>query len=415
MISLTLIFAFLFSLSLISAIGVDIPSLISTGNYSEVNVNNSQYLQGYTPATLWTWYVNTYDALTKAVADTYYAPIKWDYNQSTSTYNMWNNIWSSTYNASYVPYTGATTDVNLGSNDFTTAGNITTKEISVNKTLRFNRNKIAPNYDYRGGIIWDYGSQLLEQDVSLDAESRMLYLPNGDRFEVLNEAGDTFIWGTHGSKSELPNRTIMYKSAIVGSNYASTETPPEKGLLVYGNTGIGTYNPYVKLDIVQTAQSNGMDVGTPAGGLAIQSTGHNYGIFQGMSASGWGWLQVGRSDGGTTAYNYMMQSGGGEVIIGTTTDAGNYKLQVAGNELITSNNNLFFRDTGIYLQSSADGDLDIVADDDIILSAGEKVEVQNLNIGQNITFTSGAKIWSNSTCIVIESPDGSAKQEICNA
>ena len=55
-------------------------------NVSAQNVNNSQYFQGYTPSTLRDFFQETYDAL--------YSEIKWGYNQSLATYNMWNDIWS---------------------------------------------------------------------------------------------------------------------------------------------------------------------------------------------------------------------------------------------------------------------------------------------------------------------------------
>ncbi|MFH1270314.1 MAG: hypothetical protein ABII03_01650, partial [Nanoarchaeota archaeon] len=37
----------------------------------------------------------------QTLADSLYAGIQWNYNQSLSSYNMWNDIWSSTYNETY--------------------------------------------------------------------------------------------------------------------------------------------------------------------------------------------------------------------------------------------------------------------------------------------------------------------------
>lgn len=53
------IFIFLISSFLVSALKIDIP-IASTTNYSTIDVNNSQYLQGYTPTTLATNFLNTY-------------------------------------------------------------------------------------------------------------------------------------------------------------------------------------------------------------------------------------------------------------------------------------------------------------------------------------------------------------------
>lgn len=45
----------------------------------------------------------------QSLADTLYAGIEWDYNQTTATYNLYNSIWSSTYNSTYE---GTTSSVN---------------------------------------------------------------------------------------------------------------------------------------------------------------------------------------------------------------------------------------------------------------------------------------------------------------
>lgn len=57
---LMIIFIFIFCLSGVSSLTVDIPKPV---NYSEQNVNNSQYLQGYTPTTLRTWIQGFFDSV----------------------------------------------------------------------------------------------------------------------------------------------------------------------------------------------------------------------------------------------------------------------------------------------------------------------------------------------------------------
>jgi hypothetical protein len=148
-------------------------------NYSLVNVNNSQYLQGYQwfnapyPLALFETYNSTY--ATWAYNQTYSGSTFnttyniWAYNQtySGSTFNstyqtLWNNgsylstynstyqtLWNngsylSTYNSSYiditnssntyVPYVGANNNVNLGTNNITGFGSIYT-----NNSLMFGR------------------------------------------------------------------------------------------------------------------------------------------------------------------------------------------------------------------------------------------------------------------------------------
>jgi len=72
----------------------------STYNVSYAgSLNNASYLSIYNA---------TYDALTsgnlswnQTYATTLYSDIKWGYNQTTATYNLYNDAWSSTYNATY--------------------------------------------------------------------------------------------------------------------------------------------------------------------------------------------------------------------------------------------------------------------------------------------------------------------------
>ena len=86
----------------------------------------------------------------------------------------------------------------------------------------------APNlsaYGYNGCLRWHGGSKLIEQDASTgQSTNRMLYQPNGDRFEVLNKAGTKFIVGFHGNDSALKNRIIFYHPLGV-ANYTAGVSP----------------------------------------------------------------------------------------------------------------------------------------------------------------------------------------------
>ena len=72
----------------------------SSVNYSLVNVNNSQYFQGYTPTTLKDWIQGLFDSIYVKIFDI------------TSYVGNW-----SADKSSYVPYTGADKNVNLGNNN----------------------------------------------------------------------------------------------------------------------------------------------------------------------------------------------------------------------------------------------------------------------------------------------------------
>ena len=98
-----------------SNLGIDNPNLpkieskpgttiISNTNYSSVNVNNSQYLQGYTPLTL----------PISTAANLLFGP--WAYNM-TQPFTDWLAL------DLFVPYTGATKNVNLNNHNLTLGGN----------------------------------------------------------------------------------------------------------------------------------------------------------------------------------------------------------------------------------------------------------------------------------------------------
>ena len=92
-----------------------------------------------------------------------------------------------------------------------------------------------------GNINWTNGSKLYEQN---GATPRMIYQPNGDRFEVLNEAGTAFVASFHGANSANPNQIKLYKGTSIGNSYSTSNTPPVDGLIVEGAVGIG--NKYTK-------------------------------------------------------------------------------------------------------------------------------------------------------------------------
>jgi hypothetical protein len=106
------------------------------------------------------------------------------------------------------------------------------------------------HFDSSYGLRWAGGSRLFEETAALGGVERMLYLPNGDRFEVLTENGVQFIAGFHGQNSLLSNSIRLYRAVGIGSNYAASGSLPTNGLAVQGNVGIGTNNPQYALDVI---------------------------------------------------------------------------------------------------------------------------------------------------------------------
>ena len=81
-------------------------------NYS-INVNNSNYLQGYTPTTLKDWIQGLFDSVYVKITDVVGMVGNWSADKVDY---MLISDWNAT-NYSYVPYTGANQNVNLGNNN----------------------------------------------------------------------------------------------------------------------------------------------------------------------------------------------------------------------------------------------------------------------------------------------------------
>lgn len=112
------------------------------------------------------------------------------------------------------------------------------------------------------GLTWQGGSRLYEQSGT----ARMLYQPNGDRFEVLDEAGSNFLAGFHGGASTLANSIRLYKAVGIGnvSGYAISGTLPTNGLLVAGQTGLGLTAPETQLDVLGTISGSRLTISNNA-------------------------------------------------------------------------------------------------------------------------------------------------------
>lgn len=143
---------------------------------------------------------------------------------------------------------------------------------------------------------------------------------------------------------------------------ASADNQTASVILALRNDGqvvLGTQASNARFVANALSQADQMTLGTSPGGGGFASTDGNYGTYFGISGSGFGWLQQGRTDGSATAYDFFLQSAGGNVGIGNLTATA--KLQVNGGIAIVDGMTAPAAITGyayIYVDS-ADGDLKV--------------------------------------------------------
>lgn len=276
-------------------------------------------------------------------------------------YNAANSSW---VNGTGVDGTGTTNYVPKWSDSDTLANslifdngtNVGIGTASPTSKLTIDSGDIAFTTNGQYGLRWPAGSRLYEQTVATGGVERMLYQPNGDRFEVLTENGASFIAGFHGVNSGLANSIRLYRGTIVGSTYASNNSlsPPVDGLIVQGNVGIGTDSPSDKLHVVagdassvatakieNTANFTGANdvavlftTGKNSGGTTVQGV---FGVNTAWTTAAVGGIRIGSTSNhvlslGTNNAERVRIDTSGNVGIGTTSPS--QKLSVAGNVLI---------------------------------------------------------------------------------
>jgi len=140
-------------------------------------------------------------------------------------------------------------------------------------------------------------------------------------------AGNTYQKGATFFESIDGNARGKFHIAMNDAATSANVTLSDARLTVTsaGNVGIGTTSPTSKLDVVENAVAiNQLRVGQDATHKVLIGAETNYAEVQA--------IRVG------VDFNkqLILQRQGGEVLIATSTDAGDYKLQVAGNQYISS-------------------------------------------------------------------------------
>jgi len=102
------------------------------------------------------------------------------------------------------------------------------------------------------------------------------------------------------------------------------------------NLLVGTTTARNRLTVVSGAGSNPPALGTNGGVTFIGGDGVLYGLLTGVSTSGYAWMQAQRVDGTASAYDIVMQSAGGNLLVGATSFADGSNVFRIGGSTISS-------------------------------------------------------------------------------
>ena len=149
-------------------------------NYSAIDTNNSQYLQGYTPTTLKDWIETAFDSIyCELTGCTMSGDLIVNADITADNFfGAWNG------SSDYVPYTGATGNVDLGAHDLTTTGTgrfdggllDSSYGISVDLVNRVLTEAGTTSHVIDWGNRWMYDGS---SDYSIDWGNRLLYANDG--------------------------------------------------------------------------------------------------------------------------------------------------------------------------------------------------------------------------------------------
>lgn len=208
-------------------------------NYSLKAVNNSLYWQGHTGNDgSWLTGISTFNS-------TYNL---WSYNQTTATYNLYNAIWNSTYNATY--------DTCINNASYLSTYN-STYDGKADYQFTTNNFNGSGNFNTSGYIYVGNGSTNVTISTVADNNSIDIY----KKTACTTSTGDTFALRIRQSSSYLVLGGDASYSYIQSFNSKPLSFNPAGNnvLIPFSTTkvGIGTTAPTNKLDIVGDTNTTG--------------------------------------------------------------------------------------------------------------------------------------------------------------
>ncbi len=246
----------------------------------------------------------------------------------TGNYTAYNDSWTSTYNDSYVPYTGATSNLDLGANNFSVDTSVLFVD-SNNNRVGIGTSSPDSAFHIKANIAGSVGShpagQIIIQNPADSVTSNVVitaYESDG------SGDPDQQLWYL-GSSSSSNSNIILLNRRNALLQFGTNDTT-QMTILGNGNVGIGTFAPTHKLNVVGDANITGLIYGNGSqltdvsgaettwkanySGYLVVAGWNDSGLIQDWNASGWITDQSGTTSDATwvanwTAYNSTWSAG----------------------------------------------------------------------------------------------------------
>jgi polyhydroxyalkanoate synthesis regulator phasin len=144
------------------------------------------------------------------------------------------------------------------------------------------------------------------------------------------------------------------------------------------NVGINNSSPTIrtKLMVSSSNASDTVTVGTVSGGFSITNTNSAYGLQFGSLSTGNSWIQSARMDGTATAYNLLLQPGGGNVGIAESSPNFDLHISTGSSASITQPTAGSY---GLYIQQNSSGSVGGIYIQDGASNTGNSIFVADNN------------------------------------
>jgi hypothetical protein len=179
------------------------------------------------------------------------------------------------------------------------------------------------------------------------------------------------------------------------------------------NIGVNSASSTIRTKLMASS-SNANDaytLGTVSGAFSVTNSNTNYGLQFGSFSTGNSWIQSARMDGTATAYNLILQPGGGNVGIGTSSPASASGVAFVVHDTSTPRIRLTSTTTG---QASSDGAELSLSGSNFYIENREAQDIVFYSGSERMRITSGGSLCIGRTSNIFGSGAGLCVESSAN-